>query len=204
MSIDAKMAEVMSATWSGDHDTLRRLLDADRELANRIGDAEGSRPIHYAAGRNLETLKLLLSYGADPLAVGSDGNALHMAVWFGKEDVVDFLIATGLNVNATAGAGETPLHFAALQGHEKIAETLLKHGATSNLHTTHGPTDMFNTQPPVVGETPLHLAAAYGHASIVKLLLAHGADKDACDRTGQTARHWAGRHEKLEIAKMLA
>jgi cytohesin len=204
MSDSDNMQAVMAAAWSGDLDALRRLLNADRSLANRMGDAEGSRPIHYAAAKSLAAVELLLSYGADPLAVGSDGNALHLAVWFNNAEVVDFLIAQGINVNATAGAGETPLHFAALQGHEAIAAKLLAHGANPNVATTHGPTDMFKTQPPVVGETPLHLAAAYGHAAIVTLLLAHGAGKDACDRTGQTARHWAGRHEKLEIVELLS
>jgi ankyrin repeat protein len=198
------MPQVMAAAYAGDLPTLRRLLNADPSLANRIGDAENSRPIHYAAGQSLAAVELLLSYGADPLACGNDGNALHMAAWFGNAEVVDLLVARGIDVNAVAGAGETPLHFAALRGHEKIAETLLKCGATPNVQTTHGPTDMFYAQPPVVGETPLHLAAAYGHAGIVRLLLAHGADKSITDRTGQTPRHWAGRHDQEEIAKWLA
>jgi uncharacterized protein len=195
--------QVMAAAYAGDVATLRRLLDADPSLANRIGDAENSRPIHYAAGQSLAAVELLLSYGADPLTCGNDGNALHMAAWFGNAEVVDLLLARGIDPNATAEAGETPLHFAALRGHEKIAETLLKHGAAPNVSTTHGPTDMFYTQPPVVGETPLHLAAAYGHVGIVRLLLSHGADKSITDRTGQTPRHWAGRYGKDEIAKLL-
>src|SRR4051812_39389501 len=192
----AQIQEIMSAVWKGDHALIRTLLESDRSLANCVGDAEGSRPIHHAAGRSLETVKLLLGYGADPLISGNDGNALHLAVWFERLDVVSHLLELGVDPNAQAEAGERPLHFAALKGFEKIGALLVDRGADVNAKTTEGKTDMFMTSPPVVGETPLHLAAAYGHAGFVKLLLGWGADKNAVDHAGQTARHWAARHDQ--------
>ena len=52
--------------------------------------------------------------------------------------------------------------------------------------------------------TPLHLAAAYGHREFVELLLASGADRKIQDHTGQTAVHWAARHHRHELIKLLS
>ena len=197
------VARVMAAAWSGDVDQLRMLLDKNPALVNCVGDAEGARPVHYAAAKSLPALMLLLERGADPKVTGNDGNALHLAVWFENLATVQYLLELGVTPNGTAEVGETPLHFAALRGYDAIGELLLLHGADANIKTTHGHTDMFSTSPPVVGETPLHLAAAAGHASFVRLLLKHGADRNISARDGQLAVHWAARHRHDELIAVL-
>ena len=71
----------------------------------------------------------------DPLACGHDGNALHLAVWFGQRETAAFLLECDVDPRATAEAGETPLHFAALKGFEEIAAMLLDRGADANAGT---------------------------------------------------------------------
>jgi hypothetical protein len=56
----------------------------------------------------------------------------------------------------------TPLHWAAMKGHVRIAKCLLANGANVGARDNHG-------------HTPLHLAAGWGGKRMVKLLLANGA-----------------------------
>eukprot|EP00957_Ditylum_brightwellii_P060097 4563924-Ditylum_brightwellii.AAC.1 len=58
---------------------------------------------------------------------------------------------------------DTPLHIAAREGHKKVVEVLLSHGADVNNATNSG-------------WKPIHFAAREGHKEVVKVLLSHGAD----------------------------
>lgn len=69
--------------------------------------------------------------------------------------------------------GQSPLHFAAIYGHEAIAEYLLKHKADASAQDSSG-------------ATPLHEAVRYGNLSIAELLLKNGANVNAKDNLGKT------------------
>ena len=63
--------------------------------------------------------------------------------------------------------GNAALHLAAENGHEKVADLLLKHKAFVNAKSK-------------LGVTPLHMAAQNGFNNFVKLLIqTHGAATDA-------------------------
>lgn len=48
----------------------------------------------------------------------------------GRESIVNLLIEKGANVHAESErVGDTPLHMAAVFGHEKVAEILVRNGA---------------------------------------------------------------------------
>ena len=63
-----------------------------------------------------------------------------------------------INVNLKDVSGDTPLHWAAYNGHVEIARLLLQNGADVNAINN-------------VGSTPLHYAAGYGHIDILHLLV---------------------------------
>ncbi len=50
------------------------------------------------------------------------------------------MIANGANVEAVNGEGFRPLHFAAKDGHLKLVESLLKHGARFDVQVSISPT----------------------------------------------------------------
>ena len=65
------------------------------------------------------------------------------------------------------------MHYAAVNGHEKIAELLIANGAEVNTKNENG-------------WTPLHWAAHKDHGEIVGLLIAKGAEVNARTEQGQT------------------
>ncbi len=88
---------------------------------------------------------------------GSDG-ALFRAAARGDASLIEELIASGANVNASSLRGFTPLHRAAQHGHANAASILLKRGA--NVHAT-----------TVDGATPLDMARKNGHKAVADMLL---------------------------------
>lgn len=129
----------------------------------------GKTALHEAAYNGyIEIVSLLLKYGADPKleTFWRKESTIHRAlcrVKFKQEPVgvnmsVEALLAKGANANSMNSVGATPLHYAAMNAHEKPLEILLRNGGGA-------------MQKDREGNTPLHLAAYMGHASIVELLL---------------------------------
>ena len=84
----------------------------------------------------------------------------------------------------------TPLHSAALYGHERIIQLLLSHKADVNSRSR---TEF----------TPLHCASQQGHlASVVTLLLA-GADPLLPKRDGALPIHLAAHKNHVEVVRIL-
>ncbi len=101
------------------------------------------------------------------------------------------LIAKGANVNKKSeDDGITPLHNAALYGHEKIAQFLIDHGADIHSRATVGD-PVRSIYSPAESMTPLHVAADRGFYKIVKLLLDHGALVNARNYINKTPLHFA-------------
>lgn len=113
---------------------------------------------------NLPEVKRLLKKDSTLLNVrdeATDFCGLDMAVINGHEEVVEFLIQNGANVNATDFQGYTALHSAVKCGHKNIVRYLLDHKANVNATSKDG-------------QTPLDLLPA-GSPSIRYLLNKYGA-----------------------------
>lgn len=90
----------------------------------------------------------------------------------GDLDRVRDLLRAAADVNVPQSDGMTALHWAALEGHGDMAETLIYAGAHLDVGTRLG------------GYTPLHLAARSGHQELAAILVEAGADVEAPTTSG--------------------
>ena len=84
----------------------------------------------------------------------------------------------------------TPLHKAAIHGHERIVKLLLSHKADVNSRSK-------------TEATPLHLASQEGHLASVVALLQAGADPLLPQVDGALPIHSAAQHNNVEVVRIL-
>lgn len=77
------------------------------------------------------------------------------------------------NLNNRFDDGQTPLHLAAIYGHNAVTTYLLENNASTSVQDSSG-------------ATPLHEAIRYGNLDIAKMLLDAGANVNAKDNLGKT------------------
>ena len=133
-------------------------------------DDGGDTALHLAAseGGSLEVVKLLVNKSVNVNSKNGEGlNPLHYAVYGGRKEIAELLIAESADVNGNNFA--PPLGIAASEGHKAIVKLLIAKGADLNAV---GPN----------GETPLTLVAMNGHKEIAEMLIAEGIDGE---RDGQ-------------------
>jgi hypothetical protein len=104
------------------------------------------------------------------LAKNGSWTLLHGFAATGNEIAVQWLLEDDKSnlVRAMDKRGHTPLHVAAMHGHDVVVQTLLQYGARVETHDQ-------------LGQTPLHLAAFGRSKRCAQLLLANGADPHARD-----------------------
>lgn len=186
-------------------DVIRLLVRYKADVNGR--DPEFKMPMlsHAAACGSLESVKLLLTLGADATAVDKfGGSALEEAAFCGAQDVVKVLQGRGLKtkwpLHLAAGIGDlealrklatdapavnkptpgwrnTPLMFAVNGGQLEATKVLLAKGANPDL-------------PNMFGSFAIMNAAQNGSQPLCELLLAHGADINARPAEGQTTLDW--------------
>jgi len=135
---------------------------------------------------NLKAAKALKDCGADVDSrdLNSMASALTMAAAYGHEEIIDWLISVGANVNIPSNTGSSPLHFVArnvnqdgamsIQNQIRIMKKLINNGAKINAITNDG-------------DTPLIQAAGACRVEAVELLLEKGADRNVRNYYGMTA-----------------
>lgn len=215
MSSDADM---LNAVKAGDVDAVKVMLAENPSLVNAM-DSDGNSAILIATywGKG-EVADVLLAHAPkmnvfEAAAAGQlshvkqqiednpallhawsqDGfTPLHLAVFFGRRDVAELLLARNAEVNLASRnpIQVTPLHSAAAGNHFEICEALIAAGADVNARQEGG-------------FTPLHSAAQNGNLDLVDLLLKHGADPHAKTDAGKTARDFAAEGGHAGVAMRL-
>ena len=175
----------------------------------RTADRHQHTALHAAAHRGrLAVVEALLRNGSDiRMSSGLGDTALHLACEAGHLSVLQELLQTitmqqihstyhtkwrplRTHLEASNIQGYTPLHLAALNGHSRVVDGLLRDGANpqTRSHT---------------GATPMHLAATGGHVQVVKTLIEAGAPVAVQNIFDDTPVHEAAYWGQLEVLKIL-
>jgi ankyrin repeat protein len=199
------VSEILDAVREGNLARVQELLNSDNALASaraQNGDSPLMLALYY--GRKA-IVDLLLSRGPEidfyeAVALGDqtlvtdlikkrpdvihsyshDGfTGLHLAVFFGHEDIARALIVKGADVNAMAAnrsfaRNAKPLHSAVAANRTALVRLLLDNGAAVNARQEGG-------------FTALHGAAANGNEEIIALLISAGADSTIVAEDGSSA-----------------
>jgi E3 ubiquitin-protein ligase mind-bomb len=115
---------------------------------------------------------------------------LQVAAHQGHQQLVEYLLSIGANVNIVDKEGDSVLHYAAFGNQPDIMRTLLQHGAKINvLNASHC--------------TALHISAHKKPPHCVRVLLEFNADVNLQDSYGDTALHDAIGKENTEVIELL-
>lgn len=164
---------ILLAVYYGQKEIAQLLLSKATELTIYEATAVGQ----------IDQVKKALGHNPDHLhAFSADGwTPLHLAAFFGHDEIVEYLIQIGAKINIAAKneMAVMPLHSALANRNIETAEILVSRGANVNAEQS-------------TGWTPLHYAAAIGNVKIIENLLDAGANRNLRNNEGQMP---------LEVAK---
>ncbi|XP_033926685.1 DNA-binding protein RFXANK [Melopsittacus undulatus] len=145
----------------GELSQLKEHLRKGENLVNKP-DERGFTPLIWAAAfGEIETVRHLLEWGADPHALAKEReSALSLASMGGYTDIVTMLLERNVDINIYDWNGGTPLLYAVRGNHVKCVEALLARGA-----------DL--TEEADSGYTPMDLAVALGHKKVQQVMENH-------------------------------
>jgi len=141
-------------------------------------------------------IKLLVENGADVDKTDKDINykqsALHTTVAYTELDseTAELIVSKSKKIDLQDVHGNTPLHYACMEGNIKMLKLLLKY---------HANIEKQNNKK----ATPLHAAAAKSQIECVKHLIKERADVNARDEDGWVPLHWAAKEGNIEVARIL-
>ena len=215
--------DIFMASYNGDLQTVKRLVEQDPGLANGRNDY-GRFPLEMAAQTGqIEIVKFLLEKGADINADRGGTTALHMAAIFGgKTELIELLLEKGADINARAGNGHTPLNFAVIGKQKKIADLLLDKGGEINLENMNFTWLLYTSSSSGIkrivdmalekdvdfsyrsgnGYTLLHSAAEGGIIELAELLFSKGLKVEDANVYGQTPLHITARGGFKDIVEL--
>ena len=171
---------------------------------------------------NAGAITALVQRGFDPNTIDPQArHGLTMALADSALNAAHALLdAPGIDVNFLNAQDESPLMYAALNGHLALAKKLIEKDADVNktgwtpLHyaATKGHVEImrllldnnaFVDAESPNGSTPLMMAAQYGNGAAVKLLLDEGAQAMQTNQQGLTALDFAERGSRPDAIKLL-
>ena len=173
---------------------------------------------------DFETVKNLLTKYPDMKTVRRDGGWTLLHLSFRSRDLVEYLIKSGLDIEARSDSQWTPLHSQAYGGHTDGVELLLEHGADIEAKHAYDMTPLVSSvrwdridvakllvekganvnAANTLGRTPLIISATEGYAELADTFLDNGADFSRKDNDyKRTALHFAALNGHLKIVDSL-
>lgn len=122
---DRGYTPLILASYNGQAEATRLLLDLGARPDGRTGASESSALMGVAFKGHLAIAKLLLEAGADPnYKNGAGQTPLMMAALFGQDAVVDTLLDAGADHECRDAAGNSAASLAEQQGNRALAARL--------------------------------------------------------------------------------
>lgn len=170
---------------------LSQYLETSTDGINKP-DTRGYSPLWWASVKGDEnTVRTLLSYGADPNVAGRIlQTPLHVAR---TAQTVRSLLEYKADVDPRDSSGRTPLHcysYRQMGTTVSMIEEIVIGGAFINAKTASG-------------HTALHYAAAFGNTHLIPVLLKYGIWIDDTKDSGDTALALAVRHNQIDAIRIL-
>jgi ankyrin repeat protein len=189
--------DICTASFIGDLERVRELLEQDPSLANRPSDyvtyyaCSGTPLRNAAAAGHLEIVKLLLEQGADPNLpeehIAPRGHALHSAVCNGHIEIVKLLLEHGAYPNVEVESSADTLSAAlgeagyATERNQEMVDLLCSYGAARPVHLLAYSNDLQTAAAvfaanPALADDPDALGNAASHEAFVRLMLHYQPD----------------------------
>ncbi|XP_003465163.1 DNA-binding protein RFXANK isoform X2 [Cavia porcellus] len=145
----------------GELSQLKEHLRKGDNLVNKP-DERGFTPLIWASAfGEIETVRFLLDWGADPHVLAKEReSALSLASMGGYTDIVGLLLERDVDINIYDWNGGTPLLYAVRGNHVKCVEALLARGADLTTEADSG-------------YTPMDLAVALGYRKVQQVMENH-------------------------------
>lgn len=185
---DKNQTLLHAAAWAGQRDVVQLLLSYSMDRYPL--DKNNQTPLDLAT--NQEVIELLLQgISSGDLDKEKMKSILLSSADKGYNKVVEMILSKDVDPNAVNTEKKTPLHLAALGGHEEIANFLLNHASTT-------PDKLDDSC-----RTPLSYAAESGCIAIVQAILKQKSevDPDSKDAHGQTPLHYSAGGGHVEVVR---
>ena len=127
-----------------------------------------------------------------PKIRASQGPPVHFAAAVGHQLFFEtlFNVLGNNDKNPRNNFGETPLHFAAMNGHLLVCKYIMEQVTDKNPRADYG-------------RTPLHYAAMNGHLPVCEYIMEQATDKNPRDNDRITALHFAAWNGHLAVCKYI-
>lgn len=215
---------LFNAISEDDIEKVRKLVASDREL-NRANRRDGKSLLTHAVARgSLQTVEMLLAFGADVnLRDYSGDSPLTSITSRVTPELVKHLISAGARINARDHSGASALMIATGVSSPKVVKELLDAGANVNARDSSGENCLFsatrNNNPETImllleagvdvnvrnddGDNALMAAAASGSFETFRPLYQRGLARNLLNDDRRTLLMLAVSNEDSRIAKML-
>jgi tetratricopeptide (TPR) repeat protein len=192
--------DLFTAEVNKDYAKISDILDRNPHILHQRDRHRGKTLLHYSSMNGaIAVTDNLLQRDADVNSIDNDGTTPLIITCGLSSKIVTarLLISKGAEVNYQTPVvtnspkhGWTALHLAARNGHTKLVDLLISHGARVNTAKADG-------------WTPLHVAVFFGHIEIVKLLLSKDANINARTNDGATPLMLSNQRNNEKIIKIL-
>ncbi|KAH7383007.1 ankyrin repeat-containing domain protein [Cadophora sp. MPI-SDFR-AT-0126] len=179
--LDARERRLIKACADGDLPLCRQLISMGVDC-NATMLEKSSPPLLVAISQRKNYNQQLVHYLIDNGANIDDrylstGTALHLAAWFGNDDVARKLLDSGANVDIVDSNGRTPLHQAVYQHKLSTVRLLLDSGADLSARDQ-------------IGRSPF-LLSIDEDADVMEEIIARSPDLMVVDIYGRNATYYA-------------